>query len=246
MLAALERWRAAWEEARAAENPGARRRRGADPLAEVLTPCVRGLAWAAGRVGVADAALAAVAAARPDDAEYRSIRREAVLALAERPGKPRHPRRAGAGRAGGRPRGPGHCRRGAGPARPQQAGGIAERLLADAVGWRRLTRGGAVDVEGVLRAAAGQVHYQGVVLPALIARDEVATLAGVLADRKRPEAARLGALEGLGAMTLEDAEAVLRRVGADESEEDEIRKAAWRSLRRSRRGRAKAAAEVKP
>ena len=71
-------------------------------------------------------------------------------------------------------------------------------------------------------------------------------MTGVLADRKRPEAARLGALEGLGAMAREDAEAVLRRVGGDESEEDEIRKAAWRALRRSRRSRSQATAEVKP
>jgi ParB family chromosome partitioning protein len=56
-----------------------------------------------------------------------------------------------------------------------------------------------------------------------------------------PEATRLGALEGLGAMALEPAESVLRKVGSDEKEDEEIRKAAWRSLRRSKRVREKSA-----
>jgi ParB family transcriptional regulator, chromosome partitioning protein len=88
-------------------------------------------------------------------------------------------------------------------------------------------------------------------LPALIDRGEVATLAAVLGDRTLPEPTRLGALEGLAAMALESAEAELRKVGADVDEDEEIRKAAWRSLRRSRRarekaGRAKSEVEVKP
>ena len=246
LASALDRWRIAWEEARVAENPGVRRQGGAGHLAEVLTPCVRGLTWAAGRVGVADAALAAVAASRPDDREYRSIRREAVLALAERSANPTVITALEQAALVGDPDVRSIAAGALARLGPRQAEGIAERLLADAVGWRRLTRAGAVDVAGVLRSAASQVHYQGVVLPALIDRAEVATLAGVLADRKRPEAARLGALEGLGAMAREDAEAILRRVGGDESDEDEVRKAAWRALRRSRRSRDQVKAEVKP
>ena len=246
LASALGRWRAAWEEARAAENLGAQHRSGAGQLAGVLTPCVRGLTWAAGRVGVEDDALAAVAAARPDDPAYRPIRREAIIALAERPASPAVVAALEQAAPAGDPDVRGIAAGALARLDPGRAAAIAGRLLDDAVGWRRLTRGGAVAVESVLRQAAGQVHHQGVALPALIDRHEVETLTGVLADRKRPEAARLGALEGLGAMALEDAEAALRRVGADESEEDEVRKAAWRALRRSRRARAKVAAEVKP
>jgi ParB family chromosome partitioning protein len=85
-------------------------------------------------------------------------------------------------------------------------------------------------------------------LPALIERSEVTALANVLEDRSLPDATRLGALEGLAAMAFEPAEAVLRKVGADAKEDEEVRKAAWRSLRRSKRAReepGKAKAEVK-
>ena len=127
-------------------------------------------------MGVADAALAAVAAAWPDDPEYRPIRREAVLALAERPASRATLTALEQAALVGDPAVRGIAAAALARLSPQQAEGIAERLLADAVGWRRLTRSGAVDVAGVLRSAAGQVHYQGVVLPALIDRGEVATL----------------------------------------------------------------------
>ncbi len=82
------------------------------------------------------------------------------------------------------------------------------------------------------------------VLPALIDGRDVATLSAVVDDKVLPAATRLGALEGLGAMAVEPAEAVLSRIGADAKEDEEIRKAAWRSLRRSKRARQKAG--VKP
>jgi ParB family chromosome partitioning protein len=80
----------------------------------------------------------------------------------------------------------------------------------------------------------------------LIERGDVEGLAVVAEDRTLPEVTRLGAIEGLAAVAREPAEAVLRRIGlATEPEEDEeLRKAAWRGLRRSRRARQKL--EVKP
>ena len=63
-------------------------------------------------------------------------------------------------------------------------------------------------------------------------------------DRALPEAARLGAVEGLAAMAREPAEDVLRRVGMSTVEDEELRKAAWRGLRRSKRARKTRATKV--
>jgi ParB family chromosome partitioning protein len=80
-----------------------------------------------------------------------------------------------------------------------------------------------------------------VALPHLIARGDVAALAAVAEDRKLPEATRLGAVEGLAKLAREDAEARLVAIGKAETEDEELRKAAWRGLRRSKRARKKLA-----
>ncbi len=250
VVAAFGRWQAAWETERARSVGGIRDLSGEDHLAVALTPCLRSLAWAAGRLGVAAKLLEGVVATRPDDLEYRPIRREAMLALASKPATPGAVEALESAALVGDPEGRAIAAQALARLDPEKAGSLAERLLTDAVGFRRLTLEGKVPVDSILRAASKQVHSQGVVLPALIDRGEVATLAAVLEDRSLPEAARLGALEGLGAMALEPAEAVLRKVGADAKEDEGIRKAAWRSLRRSGRareksGKAQAKAEVK-
>ena len=93
----------------------------------------------------------------------------------------------------------------------------------------------------VLRGAAVQVHSQGVAVPHLAARHDVAGLAAVAGNRGFPEEARLGAVEGLAAAATEEAEAELVRRGQAEGEPEELRKAAWRGLRRSKRARQRAA-----
>ena len=52
---------------------------------------------------------------------------------------------------------------------------------------------------------------------------------------------RLGAVEGLGVMAAELAEAVLVEIGTAMDDDKEIRKAAWRALRRSKRARKRGA-----
>jgi ParB family chromosome partitioning protein len=123
---------------------------------------------------------------------------------------------------------------------PQRAARLAERLLADRVSFDRLTGGEGVEVAGTVRAAAGQVHYQGVALPHLIARGDVEELAAVAQNRQLPEATRLGAVEGLAVVATEAAETKLRAVGLAEKEDEEVRKAAWRALRRCKRARRRA------
>jgi ParB family chromosome partitioning protein len=190
------------------------------------------------------------ASIRPDDPEYRPIRREAMLALASRAPTAEAINALESAALAGDPETRAIAAQAVARLDPGRAQALAEWLLADAVGFHRLIHEGKVHVDEILRAASRQVHHQGVVLPALIDRGEIATLAAVLEDRTLPEATRLGALEGLAAMAREPAEAVLRKVGADAKEDEEVRKAAWRSLRRSKRAREKvqanANAEVKP
>ncbi|MCB9525727.1 MAG: hypothetical protein H6702_20480 [Myxococcales bacterium] len=95
-------------------------------------------------------------------------------------------------------------------------------------------------MEGALRAGAQIAHAQGVVLPHLIAAGDVVGLAAVAEDRKAPEVSRLGALEALARIPREAAVAPLLAVAKDDDEDEAVRKAAWRAVRRHRRAQARA------
>jgi ParB family chromosome partitioning protein len=110
-------------------------------------------------------------------------------------------------------------------------------MLSDRVSFNRLIAGDRTRVAGTLRQAASQVHYQGVALPHLIAAGDVEGLAAVAGNRQLPEATRLGAIEGLAKLGQEAAEAKLLGIGQSKEEDEELRKAAWRGLRRSKRAR---------
>jgi ParB family chromosome partitioning protein len=239
IVAAITRWRAAWEKNRLLQLDGRHDLSDENDLSTELTLCLQSLVWAAGRLGVAARVLEEIVASRPDDPEYRPIRREAVLSLAKRPATRETVNALESASLAGDPQIRALAAQALGRLEPGKAGSLAERLLTDAVGFRRLTLEGKVPLNQVLRSASKQVHSQGVALPVLIERKDVTTLAAVLEDKTLPEATRLGALEGLAAMALEPAEAVLRKVGADAKEDEEIRKAAWRSIRRSKRARTK-------
>jgi ParB family chromosome partitioning protein len=251
VAATLARWRAAWEKKRSIYVSNIRDQLEGNDLVATLTPCVLSLVWAAGRLGVSRGVFEDVASSRPDDPEFRPIRREAVLALASEGATASSLKALESAAMVGDPETRAIAAHALARLDSRRAEALAERLLTDAVGFCRLALEGKVHVDPVLRAAAKQVHYQGVVLTALIDRGDVATLEVVLEDRTLPEATRLGALEGLAAMAREPAEEVLRRVGADAKQDEDLRKAAWRGLRRSRRarekaGQARAKAEVKP
>jgi ParB family chromosome partitioning protein len=246
ILTALRKWRDAWEEQR-------RKRIGEDEgdsrLAEVLTPCLRSLVWAAGRWGIGRDDLIAMAAARPGDPEYRSIRGEVVAALAASERTPEVVGALEAAAVGADPEVRFLAADAVGRLAPEQAPALAERLLADRASFQRLADHAGDRLGEVLRAAASQVHSQGVVLPFLIGRGDVEGLAAVAEDRTLPEATRLGAIEGLAAIARAPAVEVLRRIGLAPDEDEELRKAAWRGLRRSKRARTGAGTphvEVKP
>jgi ParB family chromosome partitioning protein len=241
--AVLKKWRGRWEERRRTLTQVGRLD---GPPLEKTTGCLQGLLWAAGRLGVADDERIAAASERPGDPVYRPARLQAVGALAS--GTMTDAARGVLEKAA--VDADAAVRTAAADAlgryAPERAGSIAEELLSDQVSFGRLARHEGVDVSRAARQAAGRLHYQGVGLPLLLREGDVATLTAVAGDRGLPEAARLGAVEGLARLARPEAEAELVRLGLSEKEEDELRRAAWRGLRRSRRARKAEAAEGRP
>lgn len=232
MLAALSRWWGVWQERRAKVDRDAGM---ADSL-ERATGCVESLLWAAGRVGVAGKALADIVQSRPDDPRTKPIRLEAARRLVAGQPSPQT-----MDLLEGLAVGPDADVRVLAAdllarSDPKRAAAMCDKLFSDRPTFNRLVEANAVPaakVEGV----AGQVHYQPVVLPVLVAAKDIPPLAAVAKDKKAPEAARLGAIEGLGVMADENAEKVLVEVGTTKDDDKDVRKAAWRALRRSKRAR---------
>jgi ParB family chromosome partitioning protein len=239
VAAALARWWGEWDRGRQEET-----RRGAVAgklVGQLLAP-LRSLLWAAGRLGVASDTLLAAATTRADVPFDQSLRREAVAALAgSRPSDPvltaleklavaDDPEvRATAAAAVARED----------PVRAVRE--LASRILSDRVAFNRVADRTGANFAESLGDAARQVHYQGIVVPHLAGHHDVASLAAVANDGALPEAARLGAVEGLAAAAGEVAEAELKRLAGAQENPEELRKAAGRGLRRARRARQRAA-----
>jgi ParB family chromosome partitioning protein len=236
LASALKYWRGEWEKKRQTMFQTGTK----DASLEAqITPCVRALIWASGRLGVGYEQIMEAAETRPDDPLYRLLRLEAVAALANfkmtgnvadvllRAAQGNDPavRTLAADELG---RGD-----------PARAAQLAEKLLNDNTSFGRIADTKTVQLDPLLKSAVRQVHYQGVVLPPLLDRRDIETLTSLADDKSLPLVARLGAVEGLASLTSEDAEARLVRVGQREGEEEDLRKAAWRGLRRSRRARKK-------
>jgi ParB family chromosome partitioning protein len=201
---------------------------------------VESLLFTAGRVGVPTEVLAGVAKSRPDDPLARGIRLEAVRCLALGKVSP-----AVLDTLESLAVGPDADVRVLAAellARfdPKRAAKLCEKMLSDRPSFNRLVAAGAITAANVTSAAANP-HVQPVALPVFVAEKDVKTLAGVAKDRKAPEAARFGAVEGLGVMAAEPAEAVLVEIGTAKDDDKELRKAAWRALRRSKRARKRGA-----
>jgi ParB family chromosome partitioning protein len=203
---------------------------------------VESLLFTAGRVGVPAEALAGVAKSRPDDPLARGIRLEAVRCLALGKVTP-----AVLDTLESLAVGPDADVRVLAAellARfdPKRAAKLVtpDKMLSDRPSFNRLVAAGAVHSVDV-KSAAANPHVQPVALPVFVAEKDVATLATVAKDRKAPEAARFGAVEGLGVMAAEPAEKVLVEIGTTKDDDKELRKAAWRALRRSKRARKRGA-----
>jgi ParB family chromosome partitioning protein len=234
--AALRRWWEQWDRQRREAV-----RRGAEPGRDTgrLRAALASLIWAAGRLDVGQDTLLVVAATRADVPFDRDLRRQAAAALAScQPSAAvlaaleglisnDHPDiRALAAEAVAR-------------SAPARAADVAGRVLSDRVAFNRLAA--RAPLTDTLRGAAVQVHYQGVAVPHLAAHNDVTGLAAIAGNRGFSEEAQLGAIEGLAAAASEAAEAELVKIGQSDAEPEELRKAAWRGLRRSRRARHKRA-----
>ncbi|MBK9644153.1 MAG: HEAT repeat domain-containing protein [Deltaproteobacteria bacterium] len=218
----------------------ARLSRGADAEATEEIPGIASalepLVWACGRLGVGAERVLPLASL--PGAELGALRRAAILAigagLGGEAGLSTLERLSRDGDADERSLAA-HGLRGLNPARAEA---LAAGALEDPVRLARLIgAGGASDA---LRAGLTKTAWLGSVLPILVGRGDVAGLAAALGDRSLPEAARLGAIEALGRLEDPAVEAPLRAVATSTAEDEELRKAAWRALRRARRQRSRA------
>ena len=252
LRAALDRWRKAWDERRRTWMPGYEGQED-DELTGRLTPALQSLLWAAGRLGLAHDETIAAAGANADDRQYRPVRLEAVSALASAvtsSGKvpPAVVAALEVAATGDDSQTRALAADALARSEPGRAGKLAGRILADRVSFNRLAEnlrksdGGKGDgLVKELRAAGTQPHYQGIALPHLIARGDVEALTTAATNRDLPRATRLGAVEALGKLATGAAEDRLRLIGAADKDDEEVRKAAWRALRRSKRARQEAA-----
>jgi ParB family chromosome partitioning protein len=234
---ALARWWKEWDRGRQEET-----RRGLTPGREVGTmeEPLRSLIWAAGRLGVAAEGLVLIASTRTHLPFDRALARAAAIALASLPPTPKLLTALEGLAAGDDPEVRSLSAEAVARDDPRRAGTLAGKLLSDRVAVARVAACAPDEVIPPLRGAAVQVHYQGVALPHLAGRNDVAGLTAVAGNRGFSEEVRLGAVEGLAAAASVDAEAELVRIGQSMQEPEEVRKAAWRGLRRSRRARKRA------
>ena len=116
---------------------------------------------------------------------------------------------------------------------------LASSLLEAALVERRtfieLTEIKGVDASGVVKDAVRDKSRQSVVLPLLIKEQNTKLLGEVASESKLADSLRFGAIEGLACIDAADSEKQLVKIGKDEKVDEEIRKAAWRGLRRWKR-----------
>ncbi len=228
VIAAAQKAAAGWLKARAEIDRD-------DVDLEAATARYRRLVEALGKLEIGDAEVVAAASLGGDDGHARPVRVAALTALASGFAKAPGLDALAAAAVGndGRER---EIAAGAiGKLAPERAAALAPRLLDDRDSLRRLLAGHPQSALVALRGAALEVHTQGVALPLLVEGGDVAGLAAALTDRKLPEATRLGAIEALARIATDAAFAPILALAKDEAEDEELRKAAWRALRRGHR-----------
>ncbi|QDV34780.1 HEAT repeat domain-containing protein [Tautonia plasticadhaerens] len=243
---ALATWTSRWAHLRETIERGGLERSASYPVAadsRGIPGCLSSLAWASGRVGTAAEGLAALVAMEIAGSPIWTGR-EILLATAEALVLFDDPPPAVLDSLESIARdGPPELRTLAAAALARRDRDRASRLgpglIVDPVGFGLLADALGDALDPAIDLAAGRLHEQGVAVPVLVTRKRIDTLATVAADRSLPDATRLGAVEGLAAIASEAAEEHLRRVGLDEQTDEELRKAAWRALRRSRRARSR-------
>ncbi|MDM8515838.1 HEAT repeat domain-containing protein [Desulfobacterales bacterium HSG16] len=115
----------------------------------------------------------------------------------------------------------------------------AENMLRDRTGFNRIAA--LSDVKTAIKKGVSDIHLQAAVLPHLVKNGDFKSVYKVAQDKNLTLNLRMGAVEALAKMADEKAEKLLVNIGKAEDYDEELRKAAWRGLRRSRRARLKIA-----
>ena len=235
-VAALTRWLETWRARRQAMLDSGRDDKS---LVESLTPCLEQLIWAAGRNDAAEDILLEMATAHLDDAYFHPIRKAAIEALGAL-----HPTEKIAQTMQA-------VAVYAEPSLRQRAAAILsgfEKELIRSMDPKQLTDHHSVAClkshleTDTLHAALGSVHYQGVVVPLMIKEKNVDALSRIAGDRNLPEVERSGAIEALAKIDAPGVQAALIAIGEDKQEDEDLRKCAWRALKRFKRAQKKATA----
>ena len=114
---------------------------------------------------------------------------------------------------------------------------LAELVLPDRSAFNNLGRLRGDEIKKTIQSSASHTHYQARSLPFLIKSGDTKTLNSVATDEELSLVARLGAVEGMAKISNKDSDKHLAAIGNNESNDEELRKAAWRGLRRSKRQR---------
>jgi ParB family chromosome partitioning protein len=236
---AVQKWWKTWQDRRTKYDRG---QGTLEPL-DHAGQCLQSLFWTAHRLGASEDGIAEIAASRPDDPLAKLVRLDALrtLASADKPGAKAVQtleKLATDADADVRTLAASLLAK----FDQKRAVGLVPGYLSDKPTFARVLAGG-VKADAVVKTAAAQPHQQSVALQPLVAAKDVGTLAAVARDQKAAESARLGAVEGLGFMADEAAEKVLAEIGAAQGDDEDVRKAAWKALRRSKRRRMRFTAE---
>ncbi|MEL6108626.1 MAG: HEAT repeat domain-containing protein [Planctomycetota bacterium] len=116
-----------------------------------------------------------------------------------------------------------------------RASKLSETLLSDRRVFDRLRRYEDIDTSAASIGVVDHPQYQAIALPQLVIDTQVQPLTDVALDSDLADSVRLGAIEGLAQVGGAEVYEQLAAIGSDESVDEELRKAAWRGLRRAKR-----------
>jgi ParB family chromosome partitioning protein len=115
---------------------------------------------------------------------------------------------------------------------------IGDALMADRFTFDWIAERENLKLESVFQKSVSSAHYQPRSLLKMAKSKDLKTLVAVAEDESLDTNSRLGAIEGLSKMADKKSEKALLSLGKS-ADNEELRKAAWRGLRRSKRAGAK-------
>ncbi|WP_163831076.1 HEAT repeat domain-containing protein [Spartinivicinus ruber] len=113
--------------------------------------------------------------------------------------------------------------------------GLAAQAASDRSVYQQLTQ--QFDAKSMNEASVANAHLQGVVLPQVISNQGTEALLATALKDELAENTRLGAIEALAQLASTEGEAALVNVATTETIDEDLRKMAWRCVRRSKRAR---------